>query len=264
MNIITQFGSHQFHRHRQNRYTDNFGQLRSSTERIIRGDGGVDQFGTGRIPGAIGEVAITLWLDEADGLMRDQLDNIRALGDFGRTTLSMLPTLGTEIRTTSARSTQVNYIQRVDGVPHRRQEVEMLWEVPDPFWYSPSRRLTLINATGLATAGTGTTTGTQRVFPVIKVTPTGTLAFVEIQRLASGSVVEKIRYAPSAGFSDVLTIDCPGTEMKVGNVIVYTTDLTYQRGHWFSCVRGENNFNIVLPSSGSAATVEITYQPKWR
>ena len=261
MNSILSFGSHTFLPQRQTRYEDNFRTLRSGTYRTIRADGGYDQFGTGRIPGAIGEIVFGIWLRDDDATLQSQLDAIGGLADMGLQTLSMRPSGLSVTRTCQARLIEAPYVQRVAAKSGVRQHVELVFEVPSPFWLGSEVTHT-IQASGTQSDRSFTIRGTQTVYPTITVVPTGNISSFEIRRLVNGQTADSLRYQPTSALSSNLVFDCEGTLLTDGGQPVYSRQLSFSRGHWFSLKPGLNQLRVLL--GANTATVTLAYQPRFR
>ena len=264
MNILTQFGTHRFYQHRQNRYEDNFRRLRDGTHRSVRASGGYDQFGTGRIPGSIGEIVVGIWVDNTDENIEAQLDKIGGLANMGVQTLSMLHAGTASVRTCQARVLDIPYIQRAVSVPHIRQHIEIVFQVAEPFWLGAAQSVVEPpNTNASIYYPTINVEGTQVVYPEIEVAPTTSISSLEIQRLVGGQARDRITFTPSTGTSQTLKFDCEGTLFTLGGTAHYTTDLSYLRYHWFSLEPGANNLRVAL-NTGSEAQITFNYQPRYR
>lgn len=116
-------------------FTDNFASMVTKTVRLAGMNGGYSNLGTGRGLSPIGTVRADNWLTFNDYVeASDKLDSLRQMADWGLQPLYMQPLYGLP-RFCFARLNDQQLQQDVRNVPHLRQKVPVVFEVPDPFWY---------------------------------------------------------------------------------------------------------------------------------
>ena len=145
MRILTRFGTgsrvYTFPEDSQVTFTDNFASLVTKTVRVAGVNGGLSQLGSGRGLSPIGSVRADNWLEFYDFVQAtDKLDSIRQMADWGLQPLFMQPLYGEE-RWCWARLNDQQLQQNVANVPHRQQKIPIVFEVPDPFWYTAGNEI---------------------------------------------------------------------------------------------------------------------------
>jgi hypothetical protein len=140
MRTLVKFGSgsrlYTFPTRSQVSFTDNFASLVTKTVRMPGVNGGFSNLGLGRGLSPIGTVRADNWLTFNDFVeASDKVDSLRQMADWGLQPLFMQPLYG-PVRWCWARLNDQQLQQDVHNVPHRQQKVPIVFEVPDPFWYS--------------------------------------------------------------------------------------------------------------------------------
>lgn len=117
-------------------FTDNFASLVTKTVRVAGVNGGLSNLGSGPGLSPIGTVRADNWLDFYDLTeATDKVDSVREMAGWGYQPLIMQPEYGAT-RWCWARLNDQQLQQDARNVPHKRQKVPVVFEVPDPFWYA--------------------------------------------------------------------------------------------------------------------------------
>lgn len=161
MNVLTSFGRgsrvYTFPTDGQINYEDDFEKRANKINRLPGMDGGFRSLGTGPGQSTGGTVKAELWLtfdDLADA--SDKLASLRAMAGWGLQPLWRKPMVGTPQFCWAAFNSGP-LRQDVHNVPHQRQRIPLLFDVPDPFWHRTVSGFGSLWGDGVARWGDGVT-----------------------------------------------------------------------------------------------------------
>jgi hypothetical protein len=268
---------------------DNFRDLVQQATRLPGLSGGVNEYGTGPSPRAIGNVQAVFWLLADDNLTPGQQaaqiealkSDVARMSSFGVKRLYKQPSdASEEERYCEASISSISYTETASEQPHARLRMQVNWQVTNPRWYAqgteaPAWGDGTIWGAGLAWGGTApvynisgtstditlTTTGNAETFPriIIQCGAAQTAENIRIQRIVNGAVVDQVRYAGVLGNNDRLVINTRANTVTKNNVSHYTSDYTYNNAGWFRLQPGANTIKVLLDNSGDACDVEFRY-----
>lgn len=120
-----------------------FGDATPQVVKLPGADGGLNMYGTGRSPQAVGSVKATFYLTSDDGVnMVKQRDLVKAMKSWGQRRLFMRPIDPTlPIRWCFASVISVSMDEDASEGTDYLQPVSVTWQVTDPFWYSAGTEL---------------------------------------------------------------------------------------------------------------------------
>lgn len=276
MNILTRFGIiadtypiYTFPADAQVNYACDFGKLDTYISGLPGVHGGISGLGSGRGKANVGTVKVDLWLHfDNPNDASDKIDSLRQLQDWGLQPLFMQPTVGGE-RFCWARLVGAALKQDVHDLPHVRQLMTLVFEVPDPFWYGQGTERVwgdggLWNDGGLWGAGSGAAAFASKTDgDTITATVGGTIythahVLVEntsgvdasdlvIRRTVAGIVMDEIRYSGTLINAQGLEISAraqtvllmPAGTDAIANFEARTAD-------WLRLMPGSNTLDIIL------------------
>lgn len=231
MDTLTQFGAgahaYSFNPARQLNYTDTFADLRTHITLLPGRAGGYDADGQNPAPARAGTVDYSGWL------LGDDVAALRAaargMAIQGRSTLFKRTHSGAT-QWTYARIRRIDTPQAAELLPHRRQKVRVLFDVPLPRWFSLPDALFLDSGVLLSDEPPlpGAQIDQQSVQPgdTLSLTNSGNAPaalFIRWQPNSNGDPIgnptltrlneaglpaEQVRYAATLSGADVLEIDC--------------------------------------------------------
>ena len=268
---------------------DNFRDLVQQATRLPGLSGGVNEYGTGPSPRAIGNVQAVFWLLADESLPPDeQAKQIQALksdvatmSSYGVKRLYKQPADATEAqRYCEASISSISYTETSAEQPHARLRVQVNWQVTNPRWYSQGTEAPVwgdgsawgsisswggtapaYSASGTSTDITITPEGNAETFPriIIECGASQTAENIRIQRIVNGTVVDQVRYAGTLGNNDRLVINTRANSVTKNSVSHYTSDFTYNNAGWFRLLPGTNTIKVLMENAGDAASVEFRY-----
>ena len=293
MDTLIRFGAgsqlYEFVPARQITLRDNFRDLVQQATRLPGLSGGINEYGTGPSPRAIGNVQTVFWLSVDENLAPDaqavQMQALKSevakMSSFGVKRLYKQP-MDTSLdqRYCEASISSISYTETSAEQPHARLRVQVNWQVTNPRWYSQGTEAPVwgdgtswgsgpswggtapANAvSGTSTDITITTLGNAETYPRIIITcgASETAENIRIQRITNGSVVDQVRYAGTLGNNDRLVINTRANTVTKNTVSHYTSDYTYNNAGWFRLQPGANTIKVLLDNSGDACDVEFRY-----
>ena len=268
---------------------DNFRDLVQQATRLPGLSGGVNEYGTGPSPRAIGNVQAVMWLLADESLPPDeQAKQIQALksdvatmSSYGVKRLYKQPADATEDeRYCEASISSISYTETSAEQPHARLRVQVNWQVTNPRWYSQGTEAPAWGdgtnwGGGLAWGGTAPTYNISGTSTDITITPQGnaetfprlilqcgaaqTATNIRIQRILNGGVVDQVRYAGTLGNNDRLVIHTRANSVTKNGISHYTSDFTYNNAGWFRLQPGANTIKVLMDNAGDACDLEFRY-----
>jgi len=289
MNILKRFVSvttgdtYTFPLNAQIYFDDNFRQLLTRTRRLVGADGGFDELGDGRGLSEIGSVRAAFWLkfsNNADAT--DQLLDFGAMADWGVGRLYMQPTdTSLAERFCWARIDHINMPHNVQDLPHKRQRVEAIWQVSDPFWLTAGTGIlwgdgvskwgagasvkwgggSVTSVSGISTTASYSNDGNAYTLPTISLRPdTGQSCHDPIiRRIVNGAVVDEVKYLGNLAEGDYLFIDCRRKAVWLNGETVYTDLFSFKTESWLRLLPGSNSLQVRFASSADAAKLRVNY-----
>lgn len=266
---------------------DNFRDVVPRTTRLPGLDGGFDQYGTLPAPAEIGLVDVTFWVEQGTyAAMQDALDDVRAMASWGQGRLykQRLDPDEDELFV-YARINSIEIAQNARDMPHRRQRVQIKFQVADPAWLARGTEAATWGSgvvwggatpwggdaspqscTGTQTDYTETATGNAETHPRILIDiPAGQSATdVIVQRLEEGVVRDQVRYNATLSAGDSLIINCRDKSVKLNGSDAYTTAFTTLHQAWMRLQPGDNDIRVIMDNAGDECEVTLRYYERWR
>lgn len=273
MNILLSFGSsdqlYVFPADAQINYFDDFDRRGNKLIKMAGSNSRFSQGGTGRGQSDGGQVRIELWL-EFDSLsdVTDKINSIRQIGEWGLMPLWRQPSAGApQFCWAMLNSEALN--QDVHNVPHLRQRIPLVFDVPDPFWYAAGSER-LWGDGGLWNDGGSWGESTTAPAPTT-ITNTGTLSLtvggtaytfarleiannsgadagdITIQRIENGAVADQIHWTGTLADGEQLHIDPRSQRVQRGPTGADVISLfTAQHPDWMRLLPGTNTLNVFM------------------
>lgn len=266
-------------------YSDNFGDLVPSTQRLPGVDGGFDLYGDDPAPAEVGSVRLgyTLIATSRSG-MDDLRDAVAAMKAWGKQRLFMQPTDPADaIRWTWAKVNNIQMAQEPSLHTDLWQPVTVIWQCADPAWYGRGTEGKLWGEMVWGTdkwggaaafqAGSGQITnladsvnnGNAISLPriTIRCSAGQTATNPIIERVVSGVVKDRITYTGVLIAGDELVIDCRNVSVKKNGVGVYAS-IAAQHPDWMRLLPGSNSLRVKFSYTTDAAGVRVTWYDVWR
>lgn len=276
MDTLVKFGvgtsAYIFQQDRQVSLSHNFADTVQQSVRVIGLDGGLQPFGTGRAPSAMGNLVVQYFLLGTSNLdVKTQVDALRKLAHQGMRKLFIRH--AGKLMWTWATVSNVRGADNVQDIPHLRQRVELNFQCVDAKWYyvdggvhfsdglamddgltMPILKLPLTSVGNNDTVNV-TNYGNSPVAPYIRWDiPTGVTATNPTLTWsnADGNIVYSVQYTASLTAGDVVIIDC--ARLKVSPTF---SNLTITHGAWFEIYPGVQTLTVTGTFS---ANVDLTIQ----
>jgi hypothetical protein len=116
-------------------YSDDFDKLNNKLVQMVGSNSRLSSLGMGRGQSAGGMVKADVWLEFDDyAEATDKVNSIRQMADWGLQQLWRQPLVG-KPQFCWARLSSESLNQDVKNVPHKRQRIPLVFDVPDPFWH---------------------------------------------------------------------------------------------------------------------------------
>lgn len=268
---------------------DNFRDLVQQASRLPGLSGGVNEYGIGPSPRAIGNVQAVLWLLADESLPPDEQgkqiqalkSDLATMSSYGVKRLYKQSSDATEDeRYCEASISSISYTETSAEQPHARLRVQVNWQVTNPRWYSQGTEAPAWGdgtnwGGGLAWGGTAPTYNISGTSTNITITPQGnaetfprlilqcgaaqTAQNIRIQRIVNGTVVDQVRYAGTLGNNDRLVINTRANSVTKNGISHYTSDFTYNNAGWFRLLPGANTIKVLMDNAGDACDLEFRY-----
>jgi hypothetical protein len=266
-------------------WQDNFGDGVPDTRRMGGMNGGFDNYGAQPFPIEIGNVRMNVTLSaETEDEMTALLDGIRQMSWWGKGRLYMQPAdPDADERWCWAKCQGItsahNFKKHTDLMMH----VPINFQVSDPYWYSQGSFPWLwgdgtiwgeapwggafvdVPCAGLTTDFTHAREGNAPVRARVTVTtgPGETVQNFTVQRLASGIVMDEMKYTGILPQNSTLDLDAWAMQVLLDASNAYTTAFTTKRLDWFTLLPGNNSIRVKMANIGDACTVTIRNYEAW-
>ncbi len=141
--FVSRYGTYTFPAYYGQALDDNFKDLLARATRLPGVDGGLDEFGTGIAPSAVGNIPYSVILkSETREGMQAKLDELGQMAGWGTGTLFYQPTDPAQAtRFTWARINRISDPQRLDGNTDLHMRVQISFQATSPFWYGRGTEL---------------------------------------------------------------------------------------------------------------------------
>ena len=290
MDTLVRFGAgnqvYTFEQNQQISLRDNFRDVVPRTTRLPGLSGGFDEFGSGAAPGEIGNVQVMFWIfADSEAEMKAKKDEFGAMADWGVYRLYKQPMDGSPERYCEARLNSAEISETSADQPHKRNRVQLNFQVANPAWYSlgtesPSWGDGTAWGSGALWGGSAApnavvglqndfylnVNGNARTYPRIEVRcgAAQTASGVTIQRLVQGVVVDEVKYDDTLNNNDRLIINCRALEITLNGSDNYSNDFTFQNAGWFRLEAGENTIRVLMDNAGDEADVYFRYYEAYK
>ncbi|RMH11461.1 MAG: hypothetical protein D6698_16305 [Gammaproteobacteria bacterium] len=285
---IVSFGTYTFPKTLKE-FMTNFGDVVPATVRMPGLDGAWNSDGDGDAPTQTGKVTVgfTLIADTREE-MDDLRDVVRGLRRQGLARLVYQPTDPLDpARFCLARVNMLNMSERKDSHTDYWQDVQIIFQVPDPVWKVNNYAGHTIGEAGLviddpatwtigggsynvaASAPLTTVTvpyvGNAPAIPKILIEPGvgNSCENVIIERVVDGLVVDRVAYTGVIGESQYLSIDGEA-QMVTVNAVNAWGDIDYLHPDLVRMEPGKTTFNIRFKNTSDAATVRFYFYDHYR
>lgn len=270
-------------------FRTNFAELVARSSRMPGVSGGYDEFGTGRAPSAVGNVQHSFYLvsDTRSG-MQTLRDAVYQMANWGVGRLIQTMQDATE-RWCWARVNNITMSERRHQHSDLFQQVQMSWQVSDPYWYRPGNEAIWdgaatpvwsnagaiwdgANGTAISDSGTisvtnaGSATTLARI--IILQTAATTCWNPIVRRVVNGAVVDEVRWTYGIGLQQYVEINPRSQRVRwvsYASNIVY--DNAYARSYfeakhpdWMRLTPGTNSIQVLMDGS---ATVFVKYLERY-
>lgn len=282
--FVSRFGTYTFPDTEQ-ALSDNFKDVVTKSTRLPGVDGGIDEYGTGRAPSAVGNINFSFYLVSStlEG-MQPKLDTLGALRSWGVGALFYQPTdLSLPVRWAFCRISRIDTPKRLDKQPDRFQLVQMSLQASQPYWYAGgTERLWddggLFDDGGLwdgnASAPAPTTitnSGTLTVSPSGNVPTTGRVIIKNssgspiqnpiVQRIRDAEIVDQIKFWGAIADGDWLEIDPRSHRVMMGISGADQYDnCEFLDKNWLVLYPGSNTIQVYV---NGVAGVAVRYMERY-
>lgn len=267
------------------RWSDNFANLVTQSDRLPGLDGGFDVYGSSPAPSEIGTVDVSFWIVPLnEQQITDLKDQMRAIAGWGKLPLFLQPyDLTKAERYCNARVKSINMPEDAELCTNKQQEIRITFEVPEARWFAfptgtnqsywdgvssiwGSPACIWGGSAGIAYTGPGpqtvnvTTVGNAVTLPLIKLTCSAvqTITNPLIERVVNGLVIDSIQFTGSIPAGEVLIIDTQRLQAKLNATDVYD-NLTILRSNWLSLPPGLSQLRFSSGNALDAGTIKIQY-----
>ena len=264
--------------HGDQEYRDNFKEVQTRTSRIPGADGGVDEYGSGRAPGPVGDIQFGIVLEAATReAMQPIRDDLVKMREWGVGQLYFQPT-----DTLLAPRWAIARLKKAP-IPEKRhqhtdlfQPVTLNFEAAEPFWYTAGNQelwdgteqwdsdinwdagsFTTITGSGTFTVTPGGNALTLGRF-VAKVTGAQTFYQLTVRRLVNGGVVDEMVLQTQLAQNDVLEFD-PRKQWVIVNGYDRIANFEFRHPDWLRLLPGANTIQVTLDDSTAQVAVLVYY-----
>lgn len=268
---------------------DNFGDSAPQTQRLPGRDGGWSHDGDHPAPTAIGTVTLGCWLvAPTRAAMDTQRDALLALSAIGLQRLVVQPTdPATPERTCWARVNYVRMSERKDAHTDLWQKVQVVFQVPDPHWYSNGYGVDwqlgsgaalgdidvtlgqgayVINASGTLTSASLTHLGNTPALAAFSIQPQAgqSCQMPVVQRVVAGQVVDEVAYRGTLSADDEWLVDARRGLVTLNGVSAFGANLRYLHPSFLRLAAGVNSVQVRFANPTDAATVRLWFDHTYR
>jgi len=283
MNILKRFGSgstlYTFPAHSQITYEDDFDKLANKIIKLAGVNGGYRQLGSGRGQSVGGTVKADLWLTfDTYVEATDKVNSLRQMADWGLMPLVRQPLYGAE-QFCWAVFNSAALKQDVKAVPHVRQRIPLVFEVPDPFWqrtvsgfgflwddgthlwddgskWDTDNSYTVTNSLTQAFSNGGNTYTLPRLF--LANSSGVSVGDIRVQRIVGGAVEDDFTYDTALATGTYLDVDQVRRRVTIGPMGTNALDdFTALKGQdWLRLLPGSNSIKVTC---GGVLTLYMQY-----
>lgn len=257
-------------------FKTNFGELVARASRMPGASGGYDEYGVGRAPSAVGMVQHSFFLtsDTRSG-MQALRDAVYKMADWGVGLLVQSMSDGTE-RFCYARVNNINMPEKRHMHSELHQQVQISWQVSDPYWYKPGTELiydysatpawdnvsllwdggganaTITNSGSVSITYNGSATTVARI--VLSKLTSGTAWNPVVRRVVNGAVVDELRW--TYGIGQYQYVEMNPTTKRVRWVLHTTSNYVYdgyalgyfsaKHPDWMRLEPGSNSIQVLV------------------
>lgn len=279
MHTLTKFGTgsrlYTFPTAAQINYSDDFDKLDNKLVKVAGSNARFSSLGTGRGQAAGGTVKADIWLEFGDyAEATDKVNSIRAMADWGLMPLWRQPLKGAP-QFCWARLNSQALSQVVQNVPHQRQRIPLVFDVPDPFWHRTVSDYGFLwddgssvwdsgaywdstTADGISTDATRTFTNPGNVFTIPRMilmnNGGSSVGDIRVQRVVDGVVEDEFLYTAPLLTGTYLDVDPARRRVAIGPVGTNAlASFRPKNNHWLRLMPGSNSLRF--HSSGSLSLV---------
>lgn len=265
----------------QQNLNENFKNFLNRVTRLPNSDGGMDEFGSGYAPSAVGSISFSFVLvsPTLEG-MEVKRREVGAMGSWGTGALfyqptdPALPTVWANVRMNN-----IDAAQKLSEHTDRFQPVTLTMQAASPFWYGRGSELlwddpdsaatwdgsdvwdgnssapapTSVTDSGTVTiSSVGGNVHTLARLMVIK-DSAGTLSNPMIERIVNGSVVDRIRWFGDLANGDILEINSRQSFVRKNGSNAYSTFDLPLNADWMWLRPGSNTLRVTWTGTGKLA-----------
>jgi hypothetical protein len=282
--FVSPYGTYYFPQTEQS-FTSNFRDVLARAERLPGVDGGLDSFGTGRAPSAIGKLDFGFYLTSTtlEG-MQVKRDEAAAMRDWGAGQLYVQPTdPALPERWIYCRINRISDDQRLDQHTDRFQLMQVSMQVTQPYWYTAGTEKLWDDGgkwddgigtwdgnasapapTSIVNSGTMSITNNGNVFTlarVLVINSSGSpINNVIVRRIRNGEIADEVRYNSTIANGDWLEINSRSQRVLMGlsGADVFA-DFEYMNADWMQLLPGVNSLQVYV---NGTAQVAIRYMER--
>lgn len=260
-------------------FKTNFKALAIHSSRVPGVDGGVREYGTGRAPGPIGMIQVTVVLESAtrSGMqaLRDALNAMAAWGEG-----LLVDTLNSVERYAVCSIATIDMPEERQANSDLFQKVKLTFEVPEPYWLTAGNENLWNGAvnfngainwggTGLTTiTGSGslslTNNGSAETKGRFVALGTGATSFSRliVRRTLNSAVLDEVIYDGLLIQNDVIEID-PRQQWVVVNGVEKLENLSFIHPDWLRLAPGSNTMTVTLDDPAAEISAVVRYLERY-
>lgn len=261
-------------------YHDNFKDVLNKTSKIPGADGGIDEHGTGRAPGPVGNIqfGIVMVSPQRSG-MQLLRDAIGAMREWGVGRLYFQPTdLTLPERWAVCRVDNIGITEKRDQNTDLFQPVKLSFQATDPFWYRPGNQVlwdgtytfngaitwddTAAGFTTITGSGTFSVTNPGNAFThgrlVAKVTGATGFSSLIVRRLLNSAIVDEMVLQTPLVQNDVLEIS-PRAQWVLVNGVDKLSRFSFRHPDWLRLLPGVNSIQVILDDTAGEVSAAVRY-----
>ena len=263
-------------------YHDNFKEVVARATRLPGADGGVDEYGSGRAPSAIGNIqfGVVLLSDTREG-MQTLRDTLAQMKEWGVGQLYFQPTDSNATpRWANCRVNNIDMPEERHKHTDLEQPVKLSFQASDPFWYTAGNQKlydstyswdstinwdegsfsTITGSGSLTVTPSGSATTLGRF--VAKVT--GALSFNQlvVQRIVNSQVSDQMILQMLLNQNDVLELD-PRRQWVTVNGVDRIANFDVLFPDWLRLLPGSNTIKVTLDEPTAAISATVFYYDRY-
>lgn len=288
MDVLLRYGSgrqiYTFEPERQISLRDNFRNVVPRTSRLPGVSGGFDELGLNAGPTEVGVVQTFFWVhaDSAEEMERS-LQSVAAMASWGVKRLFKQPVDPAEgPRYCDARVSSVEWSSNASDQPHKRQRVQINYQVANPVWLGRGTESVawgegVLWGSGAAWGGGApsfavsgiqndfsfSVGGNATTYPRLEIL-SGGLTDIRVQRLVEGVVVDEVRYATVIPDGQRLVVNARSLAVTLDGADAYGAHFSAQNAGWFRLEAGLNDVRVLMANPGDNCTIYFRYFEAYR